>query len=247
MKNNINRTIWISWKKTILALTIYLMSIQMGMTQANTIGTTGKWGSQIFLSDVNGRAFENKYADITGSPYFFPAFKFSSIEMTDGRKYINIKAKINLVEQEVEFISASSQEGYIGKGLVSVISFNDTVKQEIKKFTFQTGFPGIDNQTSIHFYQVLCNGKVTFLKSINKMIEERNNELSGEKSKDFVVRENWYVFQNGTMKRVKKEQTFFASVFADKTNPFITYVKEQKVNFKNEEQLIKMIDYLNGL
>ena len=247
MKNSINKTIRLSWKKTILGLAIYLISLQMGMAQANTIGTTGKWGSQIFLSDVNGRAFENKYADITGSAYFFPGYKFSSIEMTDGRKYVNIKAKVNLVEQEVEFISASSQEGYIGKGLVSVISFNDTVKQEIKKYTFQTGFPGIDNQTSIHFYQVLCNGKVTFLKSINKMIEERNNELSGEKSKEFVVRENWYVFQNGSMKRVKKDQSFFATVFSDKTDPFITYMKEQKVNFKNEDQVIKMIDYLNGL
>ena len=160
---------------------------------------------------------------------------------------MDIKAKLNLVEHEVEFISANSKEGYIGKGLVSIISFNDTVRQQVKKYTFQTGFPGIDNQTSIHFYQVLCNGKVTLLKSLNKSMEERNNELSGEKSKEFVTRENWYVFQNGTMKRVKKDQSFFTTVFSDKTDPFLGYVNERKVNFKNEEQVIKMIDYLNSL
>jgi hypothetical protein len=234
-------------KKVVGFFIVLLSSLNNLHAQQNTLGTTGKWGTQIFLSDANGRAFENKYADISGSAYFFPVFKFSSLELSDGRKYMDIKAKLNLVEHEVEFISATSKEGYIGKGLVSVISFNDTVRQEVKKYTFQTGFPGIDNQTSIHFYQVLSNGKVTLLKSLNKSMEERNNELSGEKSKEFVTRENWYVFQNGTMKRVKKDQSFFATVFSDKTEPFLGYVKEKKVNFKNEEQVIKMIDYLNTL
>ena len=47
--------------------------------QANSVSTTGKWGQQIFLSVVNGRAFENKYADINGSAYLFPDFKFATI------------------------------------------------------------------------------------------------------------------------------------------------------------------------
>ena len=234
-------------KKIIGLLLVLLSSLNIIHAQQNTLTTTGKWGTQIFLSDANGKPFENKYADVTGSAYFFPAFKFSTIELRDGRKYMDIQSRLNLVEHEVEFISATSKEGYIGKGLVSIISFNDTVKQDIKKYTFQSGFPSIDNQSAIHFYQVLCTGSITLLKSINKVMEERNNELSGEKSKEFVTRENWYVFQNGTMKRVKKDQAFFASLFSDKTDAFITYVKQQKVNFKNEDQVLKMINYFNAL
>ena len=234
-------------KKIVGLLLVLLSSLNIIHAQQNTLTTTGKWGTQIFLSDANGKPFENKYADVTGSAYFFPAFKFSTIELRDGRKYMDIQSRLNLVEHEVEFISATSKEGYIGKGLVSIISFNDTVKQDIKKYTFQSGFPSIDNQSAIHFYQVLCTGSITLLKSINKVMEERNNELSGEKSKEFVTRENWYVFQNGTMKRVKKDQAFFASLFSDKTDAFITYVKQQKVNFKNEDQVLKMINYFNAL
>jgi hypothetical protein len=215
--------------------------------QQNTLGTTGKWGTQIFLSDANGKAFENKYADVAGSAYYVSIYKFSSIEMRDGKKYMDIKAKLNLVEHEVEFISASSREGFIGKGLVSLISFNDTVRQEVKKYTFQSGFPAIDNQTTIHFYQVLSNGKVTLLKSINKSMEERNNELSGERSKEFVSRENWYVYQNGVMKRVKKDQAFFTSLFADKAEAYAKYVNDNKVSFKNEDQIAKMVNFLNAL
>lgn len=215
--------------------------------QQNTLGTTGKWGTQIFLSDANGKAFENKYADIAGSPYFFSNYKLSSIEMSDGRKYLDIKAKLNLVESEVVFISANGVEGYIGKGLVSVIRFNDTVKQFVNEYTFQSGFPAIDNQSSIHFYQVLCNGKLILLKSINKTMEERNNEMSGERYKEFVTRENWYVFQNGTMKRVKKDQAFFSALFSDKADAFAKYLNDNKVNFKNEDNVIKMVNFLNAL
>ena len=215
--------------------------------QQNTLGTTGKWGTQIFLSDANGKAFENKYADVAGSAYFFSNYKLSSIEMSDGRKYLDIKAKLNLVESEVVFISANGVEGYIGKGLVSVIRFNDTVKQFVNEYTFQSGFPAIDNQSSIHFYQVLCNGKLILLKSINKTMEERNNEMSGERYKEFVTRENWYVFQNGTMKRVKKDQAFFSALFSDKADAFAKYLNDNKVNFKNEDNVIKMVKFLNAL
>ena len=78
-------------------------------------------------------------------------------------------------------------------------------------------------------------------------MEERNNELSGEKSKEFVTRENWYIFQNGTMKRVKKDQAFFSALYMDKADYFTNYIRDNKVNFKNEEQITKMMNYLNTL
>ena len=233
------------YKVTGLFVMLFITMLHV-QAQQNNLSTTGKWGTQIFLSDANGKAFENKYDNVLGSAYIFPTFKYAIIELRDGRKFLDIMARLNLVESEVEFISASSKEGYLGKGMVASISFNDTIRQDVKKYIFQSGFPGIDNQTTIHFYQVLCNGKITLLKSINKVMEERNNELSGEKSKEFVTRENWYVYQNGTMKRVKKEQAFFAALFTDKAEAFSKYTTEQKPIFKKEDQVIKMVDFLNA-
>ena len=101
-------------QKLISFLIILFFSTNNIIAQQNTLTTTGKWGTQIFLSDANGKPFENKYADVTGSAYFFPAFKYSTIELSDGRKYMDIQSRLNIVEHEVEFISATSKEGYIG-------------------------------------------------------------------------------------------------------------------------------------
>ena len=215
--------------------------------QQNTLGTTGKWGSQIFLSDVYGRAFENKYDDISGTAYFFPEYKLASILLSDGRKYTNVKAKLNLLEHEVAFIASNGVEGYIGKGLVSTISVIDSTKKGIMSYTFQSGFPIIDNQTNLSFYEVLNVGEAHLLKSINKKIEERGNELSGEKYKEFITRENWYFEEKGVVQRVKKDKAFFAQIFALYGDAFNQFVNANKLNFKTEDQMIKLIDYYNQL
>lgn len=231
-----------------LAAIIISMSIPAFINaQSNSISTTGKWGQQIFISDVNGRAFENKYGDVSGSAYLFPDFKYATIVLTDGRQYSNVKARINLVEHEVNFIASNGEEGYIGKGMVTAITINDTTKQGIKKYTFQSGYPTTDNQTVIHFYQVLASGKAKLLKSINKNIEERLNELSGEKSKEFAVRENMYLQIGGGLKRIKKDAGFILGLMADQKDAMNLYINSNKVNFKAEEQLVKLVEYYNSL
>lgn len=231
-----------------LAAIIISMSIPAFVNaQSNSISTTGKWGQQIFISDVNGRAFENKYGDVNGSAYLFPDFKYATIVLTDGRQYSNVKARINLVEHEVNFIASNGEEGYIGKGMVTAITINDTTKQGIKKYTFQSGYPTTDNQTVIHFYQVLASGKAKLLKSINKNIEERLNELSGEKSKEFAVRENMYLQIGGGLKRIKKDAGFILGLMADQKDAMNLYINSNKVNFKAEEQLVKLVEYYNSL
>ena len=52
-----------------LLLCCSFLIVSLSYAQRNTISTTGKWGQQIFLSDVNGQAFTNKYDGIAGSVY----------------------------------------------------------------------------------------------------------------------------------------------------------------------------------
>ena len=144
-------------------LVIFLMSIaQILSAQANTINTTGKFGSQIFLSDVYGRDFENKYADISGSAYLFSDYKNATIILSDGRKYNNIRAKLNLVEHEVVFKSTSGEEGFIGKGMVSVIVIDDSTNKALKITPFKVDFlKWIINQIFI-FIKYITMGKPSY-------------------------------------------------------------------------------------
>lgn len=230
-----------------LLLCFSLFTVLLSNAQRNTISTTGKWGQQIFISDVNGQAFVNKYEGIAGSVYDQTDYLLARITLKDGRVYNDVKTRINLLEQEVNFIASNGQEGYLGKGMASEIAYIDgkDATQNVK--IFQCGFPPIDNQNRISFYQILFNGKTSLLKSVYKSIQERNNDMSGERFKEFATYENIYLLKEGTMSRIKKDKSSVLAMFQDKKEAISKYIEDQKLNLKNEAHLIALVQYYNTL
>jgi hypothetical protein len=112
---------------------------------------------------------------------------------------------------------------------------------------FQCGFPPIDNQNRISFYQILLNGKTSLLKSVYKSIQERNNDMSGERFKEFATYENIYLLKEGTMSRIKKDKSSLLVLFQDKKEAITKYIDDQKLNLKNEAHLIDLVKYYNTL
>jgi hypothetical protein len=230
-----------------LLLCFSLFTVLLSNAQRNTISTTGKWGQQIFLSDVNGQAFINKYEGIAGSVYDQNDYHLARITLKDGRVYNDVKTRINLLEQEVNFIASNGQEGFLGKGMASEIAYIDSQKETQDIKIFQCGFPPIDNQNRISFYQILFNGKTSLLKSVYKSIQERNNEMSGERFKEFATYENIYLLKEGTMSRIKKDKSSILAIFQDKKEAIAKYIEAQKLNLKNEAHLIDLVKYYNSL
>ncbi len=222
-----------------------LLLATFSLAQRNSISTTSKWGQQIFLSDVNGQAFVNIYDGINGTVYDQTAYQLAKITLKDGRVYNDVKTRINLLEHEVNFIASNGQEGFLGKGMAAEIAYEDNNLSEAK--IFQCGFPPIDNQNRISFYQILLNGKASLLKSVYKAIQERNNDLSGERFKEFATYENLYLLKEGTMTRIKKDKSSLLALFQDKKEAIAKYIEDQKLNLKNEAHLKALVQYYNTL
>lgn len=215
--------------------------------QSNGIVVNGKWGSQISITDVNGRPFVNKYSDVNGTPYFNAEYKSAKIKLNQGRIFVDVKMRINLATQETSFISANGVEGYMVAGMVKEITYADTAAEGVITYKFQTGFPPIDKQNENNFYQVLSEGRCSFVKSIVKTVIERKNELSGEIAKDFETTENYYLFSGGKMKRIKKSKEFFLSELTDKQAEITLFIQSNQLSFKNTDHLIKLLNYYNSL
>jgi hypothetical protein len=230
-----------------LLLCFSLLIVIISHAQRNTISTTGKWGQQIFLSDVNGQAFINKYEGIAGSVYDQNDYHLARITLKDGRVYNDVKTRINLLEQEVNFIASNGQEGFLGKGMASEIAYIDDKEATQNEKIFQCGFPPIDNQNRISLYQILLNGKTSLLKSVYKSIQERNNDMSGERYKEFATYENMYLLKDGVMSRIKKDKSSLLAMFQDQNQAVKKYIEDQKLNLKNEAHLIDLVKYYNSL
>jgi hypothetical protein len=91
------------------------------------------------------------------------------------------------------------------------------------------------------------NGKTSLLKSVYKSIQERNNDMSGERFKEFATYENMYLLKEGTMSRIKKDKSSLLALFQDKKEAITKYMEDQKLNLKNEAHLIDLVKYYNTL
>ena len=71
--------------------------------------------------------------------------------------------------------------------------------------------------------------------------------MSGERSKEFIVREDLYLIVKGEMRRIKKEKDFILGLLVDQGPLLSKYVNEKKPNFRNESDLVQLISYYNTL
>lgn len=224
------------------------MSISvLSFSQNNGIVVQGKWSNQIFISDVNGQPFQNKFDKYVGSIFLYDDFKLANITLQNGKAFEKVKTKIDLLDHEMVFLSSDGKLGILHNGQVKEIRFigepNDTTSARI----FRTGFPKVDVLNSSSFYEVLADGKLVLLKSIMKYAVENKNELSGEVSRLIEDAENIYTFKDNQMKRLKKDREAIYDLMADKRSEMASKQRSLNPNLKNIAELIDIVRLYNAL
>ena len=199
------------------------------------------------LFDFNGKPFANPYADISGSPFFMDKWITGSLEITGSGVFNSIPLRLDIQSQELHFRKPDKSEYAIKAGAVKQFSIIDSSAGKIQPYTFICGYPAIDNQGVNNFYLVLCNGKISFLKSMRKIIHEEKDPLSGEIKKEFRLYEDYYFYAKGEIKRIKKDKDFILGFMNDKENLVQDFVKNNKVSFKSMDDIKKLVDYYNSL
>ncbi len=187
------------------------------------------------------------YGEFAGAAYLTDGFRSGTVVMSNGKKIEHIKIRLDLVTQEVNFIDTNGTEAYLDAGLVSEIYFFDTTARGIVFYHLKTGYPAIDHHASFHFYQVLAEGNITLLRWQQKVIAEKKNYASGETGKELNSYEAFYIAGKDGMKRVKKDREWVTEILSDKKIQVEQYLKMNKVNFRNPEELAKLVAYYNTL
>jgi hypothetical protein len=206
------------------------------------------WSQQVILTDNLGRPIKSLYEGTKGSPFFIDDFKYSNIRLIAGKQYFNVPSRLNLYTHEVHFRSPEGLEMAAPFGVMLEAEFLDTLTDgSSRSYVFRTGYPNIDQQNEYHFYLVLAEGKVTLLKYIKRKINEERNELSGEVNKQFDNYEDYYIFRDAKMYRMKRDKSSYLDLLSDKKPELETYLKKEPVNFKKQEDISRFISYYNTL
>ena len=199
----------------------------------------------VSVFDANGRAFTNRNWDIAGSAFFLDEWKYGSLKLNNNKEYGQLKLRLNLQNNEVHFISTNNVEMAVNKGLIKEITLSDSIKAAT--YTFQCGFPAIDQQDQNSFYLLLADGKIKFIKSIRKIISEDKDLISGEIKKEFITYEDYYFFFLNILQRIRKDRNYMLGIMGDKNDKIENFVKVNKLSYKSVDDIKKIVDYYNSI
>ncbi|NCI45361.1 hypothetical protein [Sediminibacterium soli] len=220
--------------------TVCLAQGSLSGTSSNT-----RFGTQVTLSDAFGRPIITATDEGRGSAFYSNEYKYADIVLRQGRNLSGVKTRIDLLLQSVQAIGRDGVAMTLEAGLVKELRYADTTREGVLLYQWQTGFPPVDDKTDKQFYLVLAEGKCTLLRSIQKRVNERKNELSGEITREFDTYEDYYFFQNGAMKRWKRTKEFLLELMADRQREILKYIEDNKIKPGKIEQVAKLVFFYN--
>ena len=192
-----------------------------------------------FLHDINGRPIlETKYTNVEGSPYLYEDWVSGVVELAKGTSYKGIELKYDQVADELLF-----------RHKEAALSFVEPVK-EFKLLSpttalFRNGYKPVDRNTAQTFYEVLYDGGTQLIRKRAKQIMENREYNSASSTKKFVPVETYFIVKDGLPVKIRKDKKSVLSVLKDKGTLINKYVESNKVNFKEDQDLIKLVEYYN--
>jgi hypothetical protein len=208
------------------------------VSAGNTSGDT-----TVLSNEAVCRSFVNHTVQVSSSPYFTDEYKTANIKLTSGRLLEKVKMKTDLVGLQVLFISSNGIEINFDPGMVKQITYSDTTANAIVFYKFQTGFPVIDRQDRNNFYLVLADGNCTFVKSIFKKAIGVKKIVLSEVADEYETFEEYYLFINGGIKKLKKGREFILAELSDKQVEVNQFILTNQTNFKNLNLTEKKLVY----
>ena len=190
------------------------------------------------VTDIAGLNVKEAGADIQGTPYLFDDWLPGSVTTESGKTYDNLKLKYNIRFSQLLFLNQDNQP----------LSFKEPVKAfTIKNITFAKGFPPVDTQTTSTFYQVLADGKIKLLKYTKKVIEERQTYGATAMEKSYRAMQSYYLLKDDKIIRVRADKKPILATLSDHAAQLDAYIKDNKVNLKDDAGMAQVITYYNTL
>jgi hypothetical protein len=184
---------------------------------------------------------EVDYTNVIGFPYLYNEWYNGSATLADGKIYHNVQVKYNEKDDELYFKGSDDQPM---KFTEPVRSFTIVVGNNAH--TFKQGFngPGFTREA---YLEVLAEGKVKLLKRISKSIIDNKEYASAETTRRFMEVTKYLLAKGDEIQPVKREVKSLIAAIGDKQEQLTQYAKDNKLNGKSDEELIKLVNYYNSL
>ncbi len=183
-------------------------------------------------------AFSFRYVEYDGSPLLYDDWKVGKIKLKDGKVFSDYQLNYDIPANLLLF---KDKDGSIRKFTVSVHEFS------LGNEVFRSGYNPSENRNSAAFYQVLADGKVQYLKWVDKTITEDKPYGASSMKKRFTNLQYYFVARDGKLQKIRRDKKSVIEAIGDKAPELEKYVAQEKLNLKTDEGIAALITYYNSL
>lgn len=236
-----------------LFLLVGLFSVAFAFSQKSEIISTGTSASNMysgitFSAGTNNGIWIKSHPSKTkveGSNYLFNNWaNMASIYTIDNKGYkipkVNFNVKFNRFEANLSDGSKDSIFAFNSKTIDKVVIGN---QEFVKKV--------VEGKGSNYFLELIQRGdKISLLKSYNATLISGNvNPMTQKKLTDDKISINfiYYIDRNGKLEDIKLKKSTVLKLMSDKNGELKTFINENKLSFKEEDDIKKIFNYYNSI
>jgi hypothetical protein len=199
------------------------------------------------LKESQGMPLRSKsYAEMKGNPYLTKSWSKAIVKQADGQVFKDIDVKYDQLEEQLIFKTASGQElGFAVPVTEFKISYEENGASTTK--TFVNGFAPFRGSTDKTYYELLYDGSVKLLKKNIKQIESQRAYNSAVTTQTISERVKYYYALNNELVEFKRDAKFVNDAFGGKATAVQKYIKDNNLDLKKDEELIKAFAYFSTL
>lgn len=200
----------------------------------------------IQLRDAQGVPVRAKsYGDIKGSPYLTTEWSKGTVKQENGQTYADVNVRYDLLEDQLLFKNGAGAELAF---VIPVVEFKLTYDEKGTQVTkiYRNGFAPFEGSTDKTYYELLYDGTVKLVKKNLKKIES-TQEYNSPPTQNIVDRIKYFYVVNNGLVEFKRDTKSLVSAFGSKSTGLQQYMKDNKLNLKNDEDLIKIFTYFSTL
>lgn len=203
---------------------------------------------QIMSFSDDGLTYVNlnkKTAPTEGSYFIHDSWNAGIITLYSGAKIKNYPFKYNMQRNQIEIKTLDD---------IKVLPVSDAkefvwITKSGKREYFLNCYE-FDGNAKTGFYKVISQGNASLLKYTNVLLMEANYNAAmdaGSQSKRYTRKEDYFVHMGTSFKKVRTRKNTILEIFEDKSESVENFAKQNRLKYKNEEDLAKIFDYYNSI
>lgn len=222
---------------TILAISLVSLSVQKSHAQ----------NAGIYINDVSGFPIRPGAvaSDISGTSYLNREWQLGTVSGKSGKIYKNMLLKLDLLDHKFVFKGDKGETmGFVDP--VQQVVFDPTILNT-SSVIFRNGFSNTEVKPT-DYLEVMAEGNIRLLKKITISVKEIKDYSSAVTEKSYVTKSTYYVAQqDNALQNVSLNKKDIIKALPAHTKEIEQYIKDNKVNFRKDEDLTKLVNYYNSL